>query len=106
MGKTPDQYLEFVRRKKGGANTGIQTKNPREGSFRCPPLAEFGADAARSFADQTTGVGSTGVRSRRARWRSGVGKMHLDIITTVLYYTIRIRTACCTLYSCALSDCF
>ena len=31
-----------------------------------PPLAEFGADEARSFADQTTGV-----RSRRARWRSG-----------------------------------
>ena len=66
-----------------------------------PPLAEFGADEARSFADQTTGV-----RSRRARWRSGsrrssagyietgiVGKIHLDIIiiTTMFpHYIIRI----------------
>ena len=46
-----------------------------------------------------TGVGGTGVRSRRARWRSGsrrssagytetgiVGKIHLDMITTLLYY--------------------
>ena len=61
------------------------------GKFRRPPLAEFGADAARSFADHTTGVGGTGVTSRRARWRSGcrrssagyaetgiVRKIHLD----------------------------
>ena len=95
MGKTPDQYLEFVRRKKGGANTGIQTKNPREGSFRCPPLAEFGADAARSFADHTMGVGGTGVVPWRCQWRSGsrkqsagytetgiVDNIHLDVITT------------------------
>ena len=33
-----------------------------ERNFRRPPLAEFGADAARSFADHTTGV-----RSRQAR---------------------------------------
>ena len=64
------------------------------------------SDTARSFADQTTGVGGTGVRSRRARWRSGsrrssagyietgiVGKIHLDIIiiTTMFpHYIIRI----------------
>ena len=41
------------------------------GVFGCPPLAEFGSDAARSFADETMGVGGTGVRSRRARRRSG-----------------------------------
>ena len=69
------------------------------GVFGCPPLAEFGSDAARSFADETMGVGGTGVRSRRARRRSGsrrssagyaettiVGKIHLDIITTTLLY--------------------
>ena len=37
------------------------TKKPiREkfrGNFRRPPLAEFGADAARSFADHTAGEG-------------------------------------------------
>ena len=37
------------------------------GNFRRPPLVEFGADAARYFADHTTGVGGTGVRLRRAR---------------------------------------
>ena len=64
-------------------------------SFRRPPLAEIGADAARSFADHTTGVGGTGVRSWRCRWCSGcrrssagytetgmIGKIHMDIITT------------------------
>ena len=42
--------------------------------MRRPPLAEFGADAADaacSFGDHTMGVGGAGVRSRRARWRSG-----------------------------------
>ena len=39
--------------------------------FDGPPLAEFGADAARSFADETTGVGGRGGSSRRCRWRSG-----------------------------------
>ena len=66
-----------------------------DGNFRRPPLAEFGADAARSFDDRTTGVGGTGKRSRRCRWCSGcsrssagytetgmAGKIHLDTITT------------------------
>ena len=47
-----NQELEFVH-EKGERIRGYQKKN-REGSFGCPPLAEFGADAARSFADQTT----------------------------------------------------
>ena len=60
--------------------------------FGRPPLAEFGADAARSFADHTTGV-----MPRRCRWRAGsrrssagytetgiVGKIHLDIATEQL----------------------
>ena len=42
------------------------------GFFGRPPLAAFGSDATRSFANQATaGVGGTGVRSRRARRRSG-----------------------------------
>ena len=69
-------------------------KHPREGFFGPTPLAEFGADAARSFADRTTSV-----KSRRARWRSGsrrssagytetgvMGKIHLDIATALLLY--------------------
>ena len=40
------------------------------GSFRRPPFADFGVDVARSFADDTTGEGGPGVRSRRCRWRS------------------------------------
>ena len=37
---------------RNGTSTGIQTKNPREGSFRRPPHAEVGADAARSRAEK------------------------------------------------------
>ena len=101
------QPLEFERRRKGVKTMGIQTNNPREDSFRRPPLAEFGVDAARSFSDHTTGVGGTGVMPRRCRWRSGsrrspagctktgiVGKIHLDIIITMTllhhWYMIRI----------------
>ena len=44
------------------ANTGIQRKirGKIRGSFRRPPLAQFGADAARYFGDHTTGVSGTG----------------------------------------------
>ena len=38
---------------------------------RMASVTTINADAVRSFADQTAGVGGTGVRSRRARWRSG-----------------------------------
>ena len=82
--------------RKGEQMRGYKQENPREGSFRRPPLAEIGADAARSFADHTTGVGGTGEMPRRCRWRSGnrrssagytetgtVGKIHSDIITTL-----------------------
>ena len=69
-------------------------------SFRRPPLAEIGADAARSFADHTTGVGGTGVTSPQCRWCSGcrgssagytetgiVGKIHLDTFITATQQT-------------------
>ena len=57
--------------KKGKQIRGYKQKNPGEGSFRRRPLAEFGADVARSFADETTGVRGTDVRPRGCRWRSG-----------------------------------
>ena len=36
-------------------------------NFGRPPLAQFGADAARYFADRTMDMGGTGVRLRPAR---------------------------------------
>ena len=42
--------------------TGIQKKYPREGSFRCPPLAGFGVAEAGSCADYTMGVRGAAVR--------------------------------------------
>ena len=83
---------------------GIQKKTSGKfgGSFRRPPLAEFGPDAARHLTDRMMGVGGTGASPRRCRWHSGrtrssagytetgiVGKIHLDIIiiiTTPLLY--------------------
>ena len=59
-------WSSFVQ-EKGEQIRGYYEKNPREGSFGRPPLAEFGADAARSFADHTTGVSGTGGRSRWAQ---------------------------------------
>ena len=61
------QPLQFVRGKKRGTNTEKQTPSPEEGSFRRPPLAEFGADAARSFADRTTGVGGMAAPKNKKR---------------------------------------
>ena len=66
--------IRVVQRKKGGNKYG-RTKKKKIGenseeNFRRLPLAEFGADAARSFADHTTVVSGTGVRSRRCRSRS------------------------------------
>ena len=63
--KQQHQALEFVQNKSEKKKTGIQKKkkkNPREGSFRRPPLAVFGVDGARSLADDTTAVRGTGVR--------------------------------------------
>ena len=85
--------------KKWGLTTGKQTNNTGEDSFLRSPLAEFGADAVRPFANHTTGVRGTGVRPRRCRWYSGrrrpsagctetgaVGRSHLDIYPHHHYY--------------------
>ena len=66
------QNSGVVHRKKGEQIRGYEKKNRGKfgGNFRRPPLAEFGA-AVRYFADHTTRVGGTGVRSRRCRWCSG-----------------------------------
>ena len=79
-------YIE----KKGRTNTGIQENF---GETSTPPAHRVGADAARSFVDDTTGVGGTGVRPRQCRSRSGsrgssvgytetgmVEKLHSDIM--------------------------
>ena len=54
---------------------------PREGSFRRPPLAEFGVDGACSFANYTMGVRGTAVRSRGFRWRSGAAGRQRGMLT-------------------------
>ena len=95
-----NNWISYVK-KWGNEYRDTKKKNPREGSFGRPPRDEFGADAARSFADQTMGVGGTSVRSRRARWRSRsrrssagysetsiVGRINLDVTTTTLLYDI------------------
>ena len=60
---TLDLYI-----KGGGHIRGCKDKKSRKNrgklrNVRRPPLAKFGADAVRAFADHTTGVGGTGVRS-------------------------------------------
>ena len=55
-------------------------KKIREGSFRSPPLAEFGVDGARSFTDHTKGVLGTAVLPRRVRWRSGADGRHRGML--------------------------
>ena len=61
--------MEFVRAvaKKGERMRGYKKKKSGEVRGKLstpPPLAAFGADAARSFADDATGEGGSGVRSR------------------------------------------
>ena len=93
----------YVKKNKRGKHTGTyvriqkkkKKKKSREGCFRCPPLAEFGVDGARFFADYIMGVCGTAERPRGDRWRSGavgrplgkytetdiVGNSHLDVTT-------------------------
>ena len=59
----------------------VQTS--RQGFFGLPPLAEFSADSARSFADLTTGLNGTGAKSSvqlavvRKEGRAGVYRKKL-----------------------------
>ena len=100
-----------IHRTKGITNRGttMKIRGKLGGKCRRPPLAEFGANAARSAAGHTTGEGGTGVSPRRCRSRSGsrrssegytetgiVGKIHLDIITTTIDRCCYLmETRCC-----------
>ena len=79
-------------------------KIPGRAPFDAPRSPMLAVMRSVSFADHTTGVSGTSVRSRRARWRSGstrwsvgytetgiLGKIHLETITTtlLLYYIIQ-----------------
>ena len=70
LDKKSQKPVEFVE-KKGDQIRRCKPNTPGEGSFRRPPVAEFGTDTARSFADHIDGVRGTGVRPRRCRWRWG-----------------------------------
>ena len=48
----------------GGENLNNKNYPREEGSFRRPPLAEFGVEGARFLADHTMGVRGTAVRPR------------------------------------------
>ena len=89
--------MEFYVEKKEQKTAGYKTKNLGGLLSLRPPLAEFGPDGARSFADDTTSVRGTEVRPRGCRWRSGaegrqrgilgtsiLGKSDLDITTTLI----------------------
>ena len=68
--------IGVVHRKKGNEYGGTKKKNRGKigGNFRRPLLAKFGANAARSFADHTRGVGGTGVsRGGAVRAREAEG---------------------------------
>ena len=70
MDKNLNHWSSYVE-KKGQQTPGYKQTIPGRAPFGALLLAEFGADAALSFADHITGVRGTGVRPRRCGRRSG-----------------------------------
>ena len=72
-------------------NNGDRSSPPPGAPFDALLLAEFGSDAARSFADQTTGVGVRGLSPQRRRWRSGSRRSSAGYTETGIVGKIRLN---------------